>query len=204
MSFFSHLTFGTNDLARSKAFYDPVMAALGLQRLRESDSSVRYGDPDRAHPWLTVLRPFDGLPATWGNGAHYSFFAESRAMVHAFFEAALANGGYDEGAPGPRPRYHPDYYAAYVRDPDGNKLQALTYRGEGEVQPYDSLLTHITLGSHDLARDKALYSALLAPLGLEVIDEDEYGPGFGVNAQEFPVLYLHRPYDGRPASWGRS
>lgn len=202
MSFISHLTYGTNDLPRAVRFYDAAMAALGLNKVHNHPDYVAYARGEDSTPWLWVLPPFDGLPATWGNGTHYSFFAESRQMVHAFYEAAMANGGYDEGGPGPRPNYSEGYYAAYARDPDGNKLQAMTYRAEGEVERYDSLLSHITLGSNDFERCSAFYKAVLEPLGLEKVDEDEEGVGYGLAGQAFPVLYAHKPFDGRPASWG--
>lgn len=126
---FSHVTLGSNDLARAQRFYDAVLVPLGLQALKiypgEAIGYGRAGD-DRAALWL--LKPFDGRPATWGNGTHLAFEAPSREAVRAFHAAALAFGGFDEGAPGPRPQYSPTYYGAYVRDPDGNKLQAVCHR----------------------------------------------------------------------------
>jgi catechol 2,3-dioxygenase-like lactoylglutathione lyase family enzyme len=202
MSFISHMTFGTNDLARSKRFYDAAMGALGLKQVHAGPAFVAYGRAEAEFPWLWVMPPYDGLPATWGNGTHCSFMVESRAMVEAFHAAALANGGSDEGGPGLRPRYSDSYYAAYVRDPDGNKLQALTYRGEGEVEPYPQVFSHITLGTNDRARSKVFYDAVMAPLGLRVIDEDEMAWGYGVAGEDFPVLYTHETFDGRPATWG--
>ena len=78
-------------------------------------------------PRIFVYYPFDDKPATVGNGSHVAFLAETRTAVDDFYKAALANGGEDEGAPGIREEYMPNYYAAYVRDPDGNKLQAVCY-----------------------------------------------------------------------------
>ena len=74
---------------------------------------------------------FDGKPATCGNGTHVAFLAKDRATVDAFYTAALAQGGSDEGPPGLRAHYHPNYYGAYVRDPDGNKLQAVCHSSKG-------------------------------------------------------------------------
>ena len=113
---------GSNDLARSARFYDAALAPLGLARLRETASEIGYG-PAGGSPCLWVLKPFDGRPATWGNGTQVIFAAASPAAVDAFHAAALAQGGMDEGAPGPR-SYRPGYYGAYCRDPDGNKLHA--------------------------------------------------------------------------------
>jgi catechol 2,3-dioxygenase-like lactoylglutathione lyase family enzyme len=120
---FSHVTFGTNDLARAGAFYDAVLGTLGHARGLERETFISYGDGAGAR--FFIMHPFDGSPASVGNGVHAAFVAESRAHVDAFHAAALAAGGTDEGAPGLRPRYHEDYYAAYVRDPDGNKIQAV-------------------------------------------------------------------------------
>jgi catechol 2,3-dioxygenase-like lactoylglutathione lyase family enzyme len=81
-------------------------------------------------PTIYIYTPADGRPATWGNGTHVAFIADSRDQVDAFHAAALEQGGMDEGKPGLRPHYGPNYYAAYVRDPDGNKLQAVCYAEE--------------------------------------------------------------------------
>jgi catechol 2,3-dioxygenase-like lactoylglutathione lyase family enzyme len=76
------------------------------------------------------MSPYNGETATVGNGVHVAFKADNRAAVDAFHAAALAAGGTDEGAPGLRPHYHEHYYGAYVRDPDGNKLQAVCHAAE--------------------------------------------------------------------------
>ena len=123
---FSHVTIGSNDLERSGAFYDAVMKTLGHERFYTGDGIIGYGEPTGDQTFVTS--PFDGGPASVGNGTHIAFLAGDRAAVDAFHAAALANGGSDEGAPGPRPHYHKNYYGAYVRDPDGNKLQATCHR----------------------------------------------------------------------------
>ena len=120
---FSHVTFGTKDLARAGAFYDAVLGILGHVRGLERETFISYGDRTGAR--FFIMNPFDGNPASTGNGAHAAFVAEKRVDVDAFHAAALAAGGTDEGAPGLRPHYHQDYYAAYVRDLDGNKIQAV-------------------------------------------------------------------------------
>jgi len=126
----SHVTVGSNDIARAKAFYAKVMAALGYVRVVEGDDHFAYGESATSPATFWVLAPFDGRPAERGNGWHCAFLAPSRAAVDAFHAAALAAGGSDEGAPGLRPRYSETYYGAYVRDGDGNKLQAVCYRAE--------------------------------------------------------------------------
>lgn len=122
---FSHITLGTNDWARSKVFYDAVSETLGLPVFMEREQGVAYGE--MIGPKLFIGPAFNGEPASYGNGTHVAFLAKSRAVVDAFYAAALAHGGTDEGEPGLRPHYHPNYYGAYVRDPDGNKLQAVCH-----------------------------------------------------------------------------
>ncbi len=128
-----YVTLGTNDLARARAFYDPVMATLGFTCGVADADEIGYGpEPPPATPrtcFLWVLRPVLKLPASWGNGTMVALEAPSRAAVDAFHAAAMAAGGIDEGAPGLRP-YHATFYACYVRDPDGNKLSAL-FEGPG-------------------------------------------------------------------------
>lgn len=122
-----HLSLGTNDAERARAFYDPVLAIIGMRRVATRDGSVDYG----AGAFLFSLeKPEDGSPATVGNGVHVAFTAESRGAVDEFHRTALANGGEDAGAPGLRRGYDPNYYAAFVRDPDGNKIEAVTYSGK--------------------------------------------------------------------------
>lgn len=127
---FSHVTVGTHDVKRAAAFYDAVLAPLGLERMTLTDQWVSYREPDNADPRnipFTAMRPFDGRPASWGNGTHVAFLAPNHAAVEAFHAAGLAHGGTCEGPPGPRPDFHAAYYAAFVRDPDGNKLQAVCH-----------------------------------------------------------------------------
>ncbi len=123
---FSHITLGTNDITRASAFYRPVMATLGLSEPFKIPNSIVFGD--LAGPKIFIGVPFDRGAASHGNGEHVALLAPDRAAVDAFHAAALANGGSCEGAPGLRPHYHAHYYAAYVRDPDGNKLQAVCHR----------------------------------------------------------------------------
>ncbi len=119
-----YITLGSNDLSRAKTFYDAALAPLGMVRRVTEEVEIGYGAPADSRTRLWVVTPYDEKPATIGNGSMIALEAESRAVVDAFYEAALANGGTDEGKPGLRP-YHADFYAAYVRDPDGNKLSAV-------------------------------------------------------------------------------
>ncbi len=130
---FSHVTLGSNDLKRSVGFYDAVLSPLGLTLLFPYEGEAYgYGrkgiDTQGAPVW--ILKPFDGRGAAPGNGMHIAFIAPNRHAVDLFYANALKHGGKDEGKPGLRPQYHAHYYAAYVRDPDGNKLQAVCHDPE--------------------------------------------------------------------------
>jgi len=131
---FSYVCIGTNDVARGRAFWDAVLAPLGIPRVAGYDdaTSSAWGSTDPG-PHLWVTEPFDGKTASVGNGAMVSFLARDRASVDAFHAAGLAHGGRDEGAPGLRPQYGPGFYAGYLRDPDGNKLNAVVYEEPGPI-----------------------------------------------------------------------
>lgn len=124
-----YLTLGTSDLSRSIRFYDPVLLTLGYERLRTEAVEIGYAKPADIRRRLWITEPFDRNPATFGNGTMVALEAPSRAAVDAFYREALAHGGTDEGAPGLRP-FHANFYACYVRDPDGNKLSAVCERPE--------------------------------------------------------------------------
>ena len=120
-----YVTVGTNNLERAVEFYDPVLSALGYKRrVLKQEEEAGYAAPDDERCRFWVLYPFDKQEATHGNGSLVTFVASDRASVRAFHAAALLFGGEDEGKPGLRP-YHANFYAAYVRDPDGNKLSAV-------------------------------------------------------------------------------
>ena len=124
-----YVTLGSNDLERAGAFYDTALAPLGLKRRKEDEVEIGYGAEGDFRGRLWVVPPFNREAATIGNGSMVALEAQSRAAVDAFHAAALAGGGTDEGAPGLRP-YHANFYAANVRDPDGNKLSAVCERPE--------------------------------------------------------------------------
>ncbi|MBB5204046.1 catechol 2,3-dioxygenase-like lactoylglutathione lyase family enzyme [Inhella inkyongensis] len=117
-----HLSFATADLARSGAFYDAVLGALGYRRVFEAATAVGYGLVTDEDQFCLKLRHPVTPP---GPGFHLAFAAPSRAAVDAFHAAALAQGGQDNGAPGLRPDYGPTYYAAFVIDPDGHRIEAV-------------------------------------------------------------------------------
>jgi catechol 2,3-dioxygenase-like lactoylglutathione lyase family enzyme len=117
----NHVSIGIRDLAKTRRFYDTTLKPLGYRCLSGSESSLGYG-ADHVALWISVTaRP---VPADAESGLHFCFDAPTRAAVDAFHAAALAAGGRDNGAPGVRTAYAPDYYAAFVLDPDGYRLEA--------------------------------------------------------------------------------
>jgi len=126
----SHVTVGVRDIARATAFYDQILGSLGYARTYTSDVFIGYGDPVAKTAMFWICLPYNGQPASTGNGTHIAFNAPNRAAVDAFYKLALELGGKDEGPPGLRLHYTPTYYAAYVRDLDGNKLQAVCRKSE--------------------------------------------------------------------------
>ncbi|MFT4003069.1 MAG: VOC family protein [Rhizobium sp.] len=124
---FDHISIGVKDLATAQKFYDAALAPLGYERLSNFDGTIGYG-ADRAQFWVNeVERP---VPADRGSGLHFCFVAPSQAAVDGFHAAGIANGGEDNGQPGIRPDYSQFYYAAFVIDPDGYRLEAYFQTGE--------------------------------------------------------------------------
>jgi len=127
-----HVSITVRDLARAKPFYKAVMAALGATLAYERDDAIGFGERNRAqddsHSYLSV---FESPAAAPDARRHWCLRAPSAEAVRAFHAAGLAAGGSDEGAPGLRPAYHADYYAAFLLDPEGHKVEAVFHRGEG-------------------------------------------------------------------------
>lgn len=129
----TYVYFGTNDLKRATVFYDAALVPLGMERCITGDpdwdsTSAGWGtyeDGGVRELAFWIGKPFDQQAATTGNGSMVAFRARSWKQVDDFYVAAIANGGRCEGPPGLRLHYSPDFYAAYVRDPDGNKLAAV-------------------------------------------------------------------------------
>ena len=123
-----HIGFSVSDLDRAKAFYTAALKPLGIAPLMEvtaemtggADAFIGFGR-ERPQFWIST-------GARHHPGVHVAFTADSRAMVDAFHKATVAAGGTDNGAPGLRPHYHPDYYGAFVRDPDGHNIEAVCHR----------------------------------------------------------------------------
>jgi catechol 2,3-dioxygenase-like lactoylglutathione lyase family enzyme len=130
---FTYVCLGTSNTEAAARFYDATLGAIGLKRCVTAsednwDGWIGWGtyeDEGRVEIALWLCPPFNGEPATAGNGTMIAFRAGSWREVDAFHAAALACGGTSEGSPGLRPQYNADFYSAYVRDPDGNKLAAV-------------------------------------------------------------------------------
>ena len=120
-SMLSHVSIGTNDFERAIAFYDKVLATLGCKRMMEHEDAMAYG---KQFPEFWVQTPFDEQVASVGNGTHVGFLATSKAVVDAFYAAAIAAGATGDGAPGGRVEYGAPYYGCFVRDLDGHKVEA--------------------------------------------------------------------------------
>lgn len=120
-----YVTLGTNDIDRAAAFYDALLTEFGAKRVMEMDKFILWG-VDPKQPMLSVTSPFDGQPATAGNGTMVALAARDPEMVQRVHERALALEAKDEGAPGPR---SDNFYGAYFRDPEGNKLAVFCITG---------------------------------------------------------------------------
>ena len=126
-----HIGVAISDIERSRAFYEAALRPLGIAKIFE------YG-PDKTESGGTAIGfGKDGMPFFWigdnervGEGTHVAFTAPDRATVDAFYAAAIAAGGRDNGAPGLRPKYHPNYYGAFVFDPDGINVEAVSHKPE--------------------------------------------------------------------------
>ena len=123
-----HIGFGVSDFARSKQFYESALAPLGYRIIMEvtpqesgGEASAGFGDERKPYFWIGTGNALSGR-------LHVAFMAKDRAAVDAFYRAAIAAGGKDHGAPGLRPHYHPNYYGAFVLDPDGHNVEAVCHR----------------------------------------------------------------------------
>ncbi|WP_417620318.1 VOC family protein [Parasphingorhabdus sp.] len=116
-----YVTVGTNDMEKAAKFYDALAKEMGVGRMMEMDQFIAWGEMGGA-PGIAASKPFDGQAASVGNGVMVALQAENEDQVQRLYDIAMANGGSDEGAPGPRG--DDGFYAGYFRDPDGNKLNA--------------------------------------------------------------------------------
>jgi catechol 2,3-dioxygenase-like lactoylglutathione lyase family enzyme len=128
MHMLAHISIGVRQLDRALRFYDAVLATLGYQRHYTYNEGAGYG-PDRQHIglWLNVYHRQDQRPHAPSSGSHVAFNADTRVAVDAFHAVALRNGGRDNGKPGLRTQYAPNYYGGFVFDPDGNHIEAVCF-----------------------------------------------------------------------------
>ncbi len=122
-----HISLPVSDLGRSKAFYDTSLAPLGLAQVKSPEGEIDYGRIESG-PLFAITAAENGKAQA--PGFHVAFRSKDRVTVDAFHRAALAAGGRDNGAPGLRPSYHPNYYAAFVIDPDGYHIEVVCHRPE--------------------------------------------------------------------------
>jgi catechol 2,3-dioxygenase-like lactoylglutathione lyase family enzyme len=123
-AFIDHVSIPVADFDKAAAFYDAVLATLGLIRRKEREGAIGWGPDDVLPPIFWILKR-EPHAAKAGVGLHISFRARSRAEVHAFYDTALAHGGKDAGAPGVRPHYTAGFYGCFVFDLDGFKIEAV-------------------------------------------------------------------------------
>jgi catechol 2,3-dioxygenase-like lactoylglutathione lyase family enzyme len=120
-----HISIAVRDLKAAERFYTALLAPLGMSKLREwPDAAVGFG---KKHPEFWVNRRADMARVPDDSGVHVCLRVREAAAVDAFYAAALAGGGTSDGAPGLRAQYHESYYAAFIRDPDGNRIEAVTF-----------------------------------------------------------------------------
>lgn len=121
-----HVSIAVADLDSAETFYDAVMAAIGVPKVRRSETGLGYGERcDVDYPQRTYLSIKLGDASVTNHARHWCFKAPDRAAVDAFWHAGVANGGVDDGPPGLRSEYHPHYYAAFLLDPSGNRVEAV-------------------------------------------------------------------------------
>ncbi|MQR01066.1 VOC family protein [Glaciimonas soli] len=132
MQLLDHVSISVPDLDAVRSFYDAIMATLGAEKVYDlAGDAIGYGARcsagEEQHTYLAI---FQSSTANIDFKRHWCFKAADRAQVHAFFKAGLAHGGKDGGAPGVRPHYHPNYFAAFLVDPFGNRVEAVCHRAE--------------------------------------------------------------------------
>ena len=120
-----HISISVRDLNAAEHFYTELLAPLGMTKLREwPDAAIGFG---KKYPEFWINRRADMAPIPADSGVHICLRVREKAAVDAFYSAALAGGGTSDGAPGFRAKYHQSYYAAFIRDPDGNRIEAVTF-----------------------------------------------------------------------------
>jgi catechol 2,3-dioxygenase-like lactoylglutathione lyase family enzyme len=135
MQLLDHVSIAVPDLAAARVFYDAIMAALGAAKVYDRADAIGYGErcsaSEVSHSYLAIYAaPATTAAASADDRRHWCFKAATREQVRAFHAAGLAHGGTDDGAPGLRPQYHASYYGAFLRDPAGNRVEAVCHQEE--------------------------------------------------------------------------
>jgi catechol 2,3-dioxygenase-like lactoylglutathione lyase family enzyme len=187
---FDHVTIYVPDQDASIAFFDTVLVTLGIETTYRANAFAQYDD-------FSVMRADDEHIVT--TGLHVGFAAPSREQVDAFWQAGTAAGYTDDGAPGPRPEYLPDYYGAFLRSPDGNSMEAVHYSDVGDRT---GVIDHLWLRVADLAQSTAFYRLLAETLGLRIHENPDRttidgpdGASFSLTAGE-PTRNVHLALPG--------
>jgi catechol 2,3-dioxygenase-like lactoylglutathione lyase family enzyme len=179
---FDHVSIAVSDLDASELFYRTVLSVLGAEPVRGDSQLVEWEDwdlfaTDREHP---VSR-----------GLHVGFRASDRAAVDTFWQAGVDAGYRSDGAPGPRAAYHPDYYGAFVLDPDGNSVEALA--GEPELRAPVGSIDHLWIRVRDLDASRRFYATIAPHAGLRLGDDEPGRVQFRGDGHSFSLIDDERP-----------
>jgi catechol 2,3-dioxygenase-like lactoylglutathione lyase family enzyme len=191
---FDHVTIRATDRARSEAFFTEVLQTLGVDQSYSTHAFAEWGD-------FLLAGATPERPVT--RHVHIAFVAPSHEQVDAFWKAGLAAGGTDDGAPGPRPQYMEDYYGAFLRDPDGNSVEAVHHGG----QDHRAVVSHVWLRVADFGAAAAFYRAIAPAAGLAErrwsdehatfgVRSSERGVSFTVVAGDVPTENVHMAFSG--------
>jgi catechol 2,3-dioxygenase-like lactoylglutathione lyase family enzyme len=179
---FDHVEIAVSDLGASERFYRTVLSVLGAEPLRADAVLVEWEDwdlfaTDREHPVSRSL--------------HVGFCAPDRAAVDAFWQAGVDAGYLSDGAPGPRAAYHPDYYGAFLLDPDGNSVEAL--HGEPELRVPAGCIDHLWIRVGDLDASRRFYATIAPHAGLRLGDDEQGRVQFRGDGHSFSLIDDERP-----------
>lgn len=152
---FDHVTIRVADRTRSEPFFLEILETLGVDQTYSTNAFAEWRD-------FSLTEGDADHPPT--KNIHIGFVAPTRQQVDAFWEVGLANGGVDDGAPGPRPQYIDDYYGAFLRDPDGNSVEAVHHGGHG----HEAVIGHVWMRVADVAASAAFYKTIAPAAGLEL------------------------------------
>ncbi|WP_272474592.1 VOC family protein [Baekduia alba] len=172
---FDHVTLRVADRARSEPFFTEVLETLGVDQTYSTNAFAEWRD-------FSLAEADAAHPAT--KNIHIGFLAPTREQVDAFWAVGRASGGVDDGAPGPRPQYVADYYGAFLRDPDGNSVEAVHHARQGR----EAVIDHVWIRVADVAAAAAFYRTIAPAAGLELRHESSERATFGCGAESFSLV----------------